>query len=437
MPTNDPFANYVVGGSPDPFAEFVVPPSARNMPEPDTSIPSRADRRRMFNAIPLAGAALGAVLAGPGGAVTGGVLGKGAQEYALQFVPGLSDFMGVSPRGLSEQAAALGREGATQLGNEALGGILAGVVRHGGRGLMRTAIPDAGDIERNYGVRNIVDVLERERIGAGRGLREARKGMKPGSERMQERAFASSAELEGLLADAEAAGLRYTAKDMVGKARQLSADLRRTAEPRLADRVDALVDDFINENSTISRLMIRPGKPGVAGGRIVGPGGAVMSPAVPATPPVYAKLRRYKPIGASRAGKIERGSAGEARDIYRARRNLEPVDIGEKVRGKYHKAVADELRDRLSRDVPGFAERNRATRDLLAAVDALQDVERVKSAASLRGVPALVKAATPLAARGRPFVQRAGLAMTNPYLMEVLRATPRLGRYLLFPSSEF
>jgi hypothetical protein len=408
-----------------------------------------------FSAIPAAAALAGALTpAGPAGMVTGGILGKGLQEYALQFVPGAAEYLGENAHTPEEQAFNLGREGIAQVGNVGAGQLLSGVSRAAGRGLMRASVPRAAALEESFGLadealsggrasygpqtpkappRTIVDVLERERIGAGKGIVERAKGKPQGSKRMEARAFSSGEELKALLDEAEARGWRTTAKKMTAKAAELAKNKEYLSEfPEDAKKLSRLIKAFRGKRSEVVDIPTGAPRPKAQSGPkfVIGPGGTLVPAPAPATPALpTVPVRVYYPVGASVGGKIERGAAKNASKLYQ---NPYPSPAQD-LRGQYSKAVADQFREEASATIPGFQQINDRTRQLLAAEEALRAAEMVRSTSTLDAIPGAVKLATPAFARARPFVNRVGLSMTNPHLLEALQLMPIFAQYGMFP----
>jgi hypothetical protein len=435
----------------------------------------------------MAGGFVGARMGGEPGRMTGSYIGGASMAPFHQA--GLTLLGEPSPAPFTmESLRDINAAGNEQLGAEATGQLFGRSVRAAGRGLMRSSIPDARGLERSFDVPNIVDVLEKQRVGAGKGLKEVFVGAeKQGSEVLEERGIESSKRLRSLLADAESKGWKTDARTITGKARQYASDLKRNTDtPGDSRAIRKLIVNFEKEHTRRVRLPILAGMPATsrrmvpASGSTSGatevaasdlsaparthvqapsrwmktaqpadpandaalaaaaeargaPARFEVIPGAPESPPVMGTIRWPNPIRAEQAGVIERGAAAKAADAYEATRSGAFIPPGERNVLIYHKKIADQLRQDMAAEIPGFSEINRETQELIAAKVALGGVETVRSAAPLSWLPVLGKMATPTIARARPFVNRSGLAMTNPYLMEALKQIPRFAQYGMFP----
>lgn len=395
-----------------------------------------------------AGSFVGNRLGGPGGGMVGAYVGGAAGAPFHQAFNTLLGEPSPTPFSLASLRD-INAAGNEQMSAEAGGQVAAKVIRTLGRGFVRGSIPDATGIEETFGVPDIVTVLERERIGAGKGTVEATVGGgagRAGSEVAKQRVFDSAKQLETLLEEADRNGVLLFPKDIVSRAWQYARQLRmNTDDPAAAEVVRGLIKKFLKANrgktviqregmqgySTADLSKIGIGQQGnfrYVTDPMTGMPKAIaegLPEPIPPVEPSREVVRWQRPLPASRAGQIERDAAGKAAAIYEAKRAGTYVPHGAKVEARYHKAVADEIRQQLEEAVPGFAKINRTTREAIAMEFALKQSETYRSGASLSWIPGLGKMMTPAVVRSRPFVNRAGMSLTNPTILDFLANAPR------------
>lgn len=374
------------------------------VPEAETAMgapPVARAARRAIGSLDDAGGMIGGIVGGRlgpqvgvGGAALGGMAGRSAENFLASML-GYQDVPQTPLEVIQSLSGAGMEQGALEAGGRGTGALLAKV----GRGLGRMALrPSPALVERTP---EMMSVYERERIPVG--------GARP---RIAERVNRATERVEMLAANSPA---RFTAADIAREAIENDTAEAARGGRRLPRRAQQYIEKIVQER--MNELLAS---------RRIGTSG-----------PVRTEFTASELLAAKRA-------AREALDAYY---NKEAGGAFAKTAGREmraNKAIGAGAQRETERAIPEMAGANQNIQDLMGLQQALIDAESrnpptllplllaggggigtLMSGDSRSAGGGLGAAALAFGALHPRFQSRAGFALTDPLVQEILRQTPR------------